>query len=140
MQPPFDTVPLYARGLKKIPILLSVAQGCQIVNQSIEHTSSCSVDNDRPGNRKDFCTNAQNPTLCTGFNGTAADSVGESCDGNERSSSGMFCNFFIPAQTGKENAASDESNGRKSSRSGLIRTEECIEVQQQAEKSGTALP
>ena len=109
VQPPFDTVPLYARGLKKIPILLSVAQGCQIVNQSIEHAGSCSVDNDRPGNRKDFCTNAQNPTLCTGFNRTAADSVGESCDGNECSGSGMFCNFFIPAQTCKQNAASDES-------------------------------
>ena len=39
------------RGLEKIPILLSVAQGCQIVNQSIEHAGSCSVDNDRKWNQ-----------------------------------------------------------------------------------------
>ena len=43
----------------------------------------------------------------------------------------MLCDFLIPAQTGEENAATDKGNGRKSSSSSLIRTEECIEVQQQ---------
>lgn len=70
----------------------------EIIEQPVHHGCGGAVEDDRPGDGKNACADAQDPALGACLDGGGNHAVGKACDGDERSCAGVLAQLGVPAQ------------------------------------------